>query len=117
MSDRLGALSAPDRDHSDHGGTWPVCLPRAPVKRRIEGRATLRHLGQGSRANTRSWSRSPWPRPPGMVRGRGLHLCQGLQTRRLTVLVRLEPQLATPPLRDGAKDGVKRGAYYGSGER
>ena len=27
------------------------------------------------------------------------------------------PVLATPPLRDGAKDGVKRGAYYDSGER
>jgi len=27
------------------------------------------------------------------------------------------PVLATPPLRDGAKDGVKRGAYYDNGER
>jgi hypothetical protein len=59
MCDRWGALSAPDRDHSDHGGTWPVCPPPSTAV------PLLANRGQGSRANTRSWSRSPWPRPPG----------------------------------------------------
>ena len=68
-----------------------VMLTGASLLRPHRGRAVAASPGMGPRMGSNVASDSPCPAGA--------------------------PVLATPPLRDGAKDGVKRGAYYNSGER
>ena len=118
MCDRLGALSAPDRDHSDHGGTWPVCLPSSTSKAAHRTPCYSSPSRPGLSRQHSLLVAEPLASPAWHGTGPGLAFVSGASNAAPdSPCPAGAPVLATPPLRDGAKDGVKRGAYYGSGER